>query len=71
MSNADAIVATVGVPVKSGAITGTVEHPVETARRALLEAAAVEGPRWAHALTQMAEALPPRSSLHFGPKGPA
>lgn len=40
-----------------------VEHPVETARRALLEAAAIEGEEWASLMRQFATALPIRRSV--------
>lgn len=35
------------------------EHPTEAARRALMEAATVESPRWAIVMMDFARALPP------------
>jgi len=43
---------------------GAVElHPTEAARRALLEAAAIETPHLARALRRVAESLPDRAPL--------
>jgi hypothetical protein len=37
------------------------EHPIETARRALMAAAHLESPEWAAILVRFASALPPRT----------
>jgi hypothetical protein len=42
---------------------GLAEHPIETARRALLEAAAIEWPYLARALRLAAESLPERRPI--------
>lgn len=42
---------------------GFMEHPIETARRALLEAAAIETPHVARALRYAAESLPERRPI--------
>lgn len=39
------------------------EHPVEVARRALLEAAKLEDDDWAHVMRRFAGALPDRSGI--------
>ena len=49
--------------MESVALQDQHEHPMEVARRALMDAARLEGPRWAEIMVRFASALPPRPPL--------